>query len=163
MKRNLSILAGVGLSGCLYLTGQFVSGEESHDFARYQIIIEKSPFGAVTGAPDALQPNFSQKFSFVGLARTAEDKPLLAFIHNKERNLMNLKAEGESFDGVTVDRIEKTPPKLVLKQGLEVATLTLEERPSAAVQPAAQLPGQPTQPIVRPAPGPRRIPFRRGE
>ena len=145
--------------------------ETSHDFARYQIVVDRAPFGALIGAADnAPQPSFSANYSFVGTAKLDDTQPLLAIIQEKAGNRTFFKAEGETMGDVTVVKIEKTDKaqvKLVLKQGLEVATLSLETKtsvgaaPPAAGQPQPVVPGLPPGPASA-QPGVRRIPFRRG-
>jgi hypothetical protein len=145
--------------------------EPTRDFSRYQIILDRAPFGKMGASPDdAQQPSFSTRFTFVGIASEGDDQPLLAIIQENDTKHVDFKAEGESIGTVKVVKIEKSengPTKLVLKQDLEVATLMLETKPGsgAAPGPSAQgQPGQPGQPQVpMPAqPGVRRIPFRRG-
>jgi hypothetical protein len=155
------------------LTGLTVRADEtSHDFGRYQIIDDRAPFGALIGSADtAPQPSFSANYSFVGTAKLDETQPLLAIIQDKAGNRTFFKAEGETIGDVTVIKIEKTDKaqvKLVLKQGLEVATLSLETKtsvgaapPAPAGQPQPAMPGLPPGPASA-QPGVRRIPFRRG-
>lgn len=158
MSARLASVFSLFAAAVVCLVGCPARAAESHDFSRYQVILDRSPFGPVSGPADAVQPNFAARFAFVGLATTGENQPLIAFIHDRERNRIYPRAEGESIEGITVVRVEKSPAKLVLKLGLEVATLALEPRPSVGVAPMAQ--PQPAQPG---APGPvRRIPFRRG-
>jgi hypothetical protein len=105
----------------------------------------------------------------VGIAREGDDKPLLAIIQENDTKHVDFKAEGESIGRVMVVKIEKSengPSKLVLKQDLEVATLTLDAKggsgATAGQAPAPGQPGSPGQPQTRaPMPGVRRIPFRR--
>ena len=142
-----------------------------HDFSRYQVIIDRLPFGAMNAAENAPQPPFSARFTFVGMAKEDDAKPLLAFIFDKEHNQTFFKAEGETIDDITVMKIEradKAPAKLTLKQGLEVATLFMETKtsvgpapPTPSAQPQPTIPGLPVAPVPV-QPGVRRIPFRRG-
>ena len=136
---------------------------EPQDFARYQIIVDRSPFGAVAAAntPDAA-PSFSKRFQLTG-GVTSNGAPgiVLAVISDTESNRSLYKAEGDMIDGdIKVLRIQDgltTKAKVVLQFGLEKAELTLQNRPNTVV---VGVPGQP-----QPAPGvmpPRpRIPFRR--
>jgi hypothetical protein len=144
--------------------------DTSHDFSRYQIIVDRLPFGAMAGTgAEVAQPPFSARFTFVGTAQLDEKQPLLAIIQDKEGNRTHFKAEGETIGDITVVKIEKADKaqvKLVLKQGLEVATLLMETKasvgatpPAAGAQPQPFVPGQPPGPVP---PGVRRIPFRRG-
>ena len=154
--------------------GGFSAGaaEPTRDFARYQIILDRVPFGKMDASADnAPQPGFSTRFAFVGLASEGPDQPLLAIIEEKDTKHVDFKAEGESIGTVNVVKIEKSengPTKLVLKQDLEVATLVLEAKPGAgAAAPGPSASGQPAQPGQPPGqmplqPGVRRIPFRRG-
>ena len=156
------VLAGSLVGSAVHAT------DAPHDFTRYQIIVDRLPFGAVSGTADIPQPSFSAHFSFVGLAKEDDTKPLLAIIFDKEGSQTYFKAEGDTIGDTTVVKIEKAdkaPVKLVLKQGLEVATLLLETKTSVGAAPGAQ--PQPVIPGISPAPVPvqpgvRRIPFRRG-
>ncbi len=143
--------------------------DASHDFSRYQIIVDRLPFGALNGTAEAPQPSFSARFTFVGTEQLDEQQPLTAIILEKEGGRIHFKAEGETIGDVTVVKIEKSDKgqeKLVLKQGLEVATLLMESKasigavpPAPGAQPQPYVPGQPGPAI---GPGVRRIPFRRG-
>jgi hypothetical protein len=146
--------------------------EPTRDFSRYQIILDRAPFGQMGASADnAPQPSFSTRFTFVGTASEGDDQPLLAIIQENDTKHVDFKAEGESIGTVKVVKIEKSengPTKLVLKQDLEVATLVLDAKPGTGAAPAGpSAPGQPAQPglpgIPMPIqPGTRRIPFRRG-
>jgi hypothetical protein len=138
-----------------------------HDFSRYQIILDRSPFGPPPGSADTPQPSFASRFSFIGTEKTNDNDPVTAIIQDKEaNNRIYFKTEGETFGAVTIVSIGQSPgAKLVLKQGLETATLTLETKASVGAAPpppapGAPMPGQPTP--AAPA-GVRRIPFRRGD
>jgi hypothetical protein len=151
--------------------GLTVRGAETpHDFSRYQIIVDRSPFGPVSGmGPEVAQPPFSARYTFVGTAKLDDTQPLMAIILDKEGSRTYFKSEGETIGDATVvkiDREDKGPVKLMLKQGLEVATLVMETKasvgaapPPPGAQPQPFVPGQPPAP---PGPGVRRIPFRRG-
>ena len=166
--RDIAILCALAAT----LVGAAVHAADAlHDFSRYQIIIDRLPFGAISGTENIQQPPFSARYTFVGMAKEDDTTPLLAFIFDKEGNQTYFKAEGETIGDTTVVKIEKAdkgPSKLVLKQGLEVATLLLETKTGVGAAP--QTPGaqpQPGIPGVSPAPVPvqpgvRRIPFRRG-
>lgn len=149
------------------------TAEPARDFSRYQIILDRAPFGLMGASPDNVpQPSFSTRFTFVGLASERPDQ-LLAIILENDTKHVDFKAEGESIGNVKVMKIEKTeagPTKLILKQDLEVATLTLETKPGTGAAPApggspppgpSVQPGQPPGPMPI-QPGIRRIPFRRG-
>ena len=142
------------------------------DFARYQTIIDRSPFGQVQGAGGALAPNWLAAWHYVGTAVSYSGNGLVqAIIANKENNHWYFRAESELLDGgITVVKIDLTqnPPKLILKNGLETGTLTFPERAAVtAMAPApspaspAGLPGMPPAPAGA-SPTVRRIPFRRG-
>lgn len=143
--------------------------DETHDFGRYKIIIDRAPFGAMSGAAaDTQQPPFSARFTFIGMAEE-DGQPLMAYILDKEGNRVHFKAEGESIGPVVVVKIQKAdkgPAKLVLKQALEVATLSMESKaasggPQVAPPVAVPQPAQSGQPPIPggPQPGIRRIPF----
>ena len=91
----------------------------------------------------------------------------MAILQDKEaNNRIYFKTEGETIGAVTVVSISSSPgAKIVLKQGLETATLSLETKanvgapaPAPAVNPT--LPGQPSPGVPNAL---RRIPFRRGD
>ena len=131
------------------------------DFGRYQVILDRAPFGASAGAAEAeVQPNFAARYAFIGLVKTKEAGPLLAMIQDKERNRNYFLAEGDAIpnESVKVLHIERTPSKLVLQQGLETATLAYLPAGSAAPMAAPPQPTGPAAPMV----GRRRIPFIRG-
>ena len=164
--RNTAIVCALAGS----LVGSAVRATDTpHDFSRYQIIVDRLPFGAMSGAADIPQPSFSAHYNFVGTLKEDETKPLLAVIFDKEGSQTYFKAEGEMMGDTTVVKIEKGDKgqvKLVLKQGLEVATLLLETKtsgapPSPGAQPQPAIPGIAPAPVP-PQPGVRRIPFRRG-
>jgi hypothetical protein len=150
------------------------AAEPTRDFSRYQVILDRAPFGQMGASDkDIPPPPFSTRFAFVGIASEGDDQPLLAIIEEKDTKLVDFKAEGESIGTVKVVKIEKSengPTKLVLKQDLEVATLTLEAKSgtgAAATPGGPAASGQPAQPGQPPGampiqPGVRRIPFRRG-
>ena len=160
---------------CALAGGQVYAAVEAtdslHDFSRYQVIIDRLPFGAMSTAENAPQPPFSARFTFVGMAKEDDTKPLLAFIFDKEHNQTFFKAEGETIDEITVVKIEradKAPAKLTLKQGLEVATLFMETKtsvgpapPTPSAQPQPAIPGLPVATVPM-QPGVGRIPVRRG-
>ncbi|HVM59708.1 MAG TPA: hypothetical protein VMV72_02485 [Verrucomicrobiae bacterium] len=144
------------------------AADPTHDFNRYQVILDKAPFGQVGASADNVpQPSFSTRFTFVGIASEGEDKPLLAIIEEKDTKHVDFKSEGENIGPVKIVKVERSetgPDKLVMKQDLEVATLTMEAKPGTGPA-GAPAPGQPPLPGQPPAatsqPGLRRIPFRR--
>jgi hypothetical protein len=144
--------------------------EGTHDFARYQVILDRAPFGQmVIGGPESQQPGFSTRFTFVGTAQVGPDQPLQAIIMDKEGNHVHFKSEGDTIGAISIVKIEKTDrgtTKLVMRQGLEDATFVLEPKaggggPSPGSPATGGQPGQPPTPQPM-QPGLRRIPFRRG-
>jgi len=167
--RDIAILCALAAT----LVGAAVHAADAlHDFSRYQIIIDRLPFGAMAGTgPETPQPPFSAHYTFVGTVKEDETKPLLAIIFDKEGSQTYFKAEGDTIGDTSVVKIEKADKgsvKLVLKQGLEVATLFLETKTGVGAAPPG--PGTQPQPVVpgisptpgTAQPGVRRIPFRRG-
>jgi hypothetical protein len=166
--RNIAIVSALTAN----LVGAVVHATDTpHDFSRYQIIVERLPFGAMNGTENVQQPSFSAHYTFVGTVKEDDTKPLLAIIFDKEGSQTYFKAEGETIGDTTVVKIEKADKaqvKLVLKQGLEVATLLLETKtgvgaapPALGTQPQPAIPGISPGPVPV-QPGVRRIPFRRG-
>jgi hypothetical protein len=143
------------------------ASDPTHDFDRYKIILDRAPFGQMGAGATNETPPFAARFVFVGTAQLDPNQPVLAIVFDKEGNRNHFLAEGESIGAVSVVKIEKVenaPSKLVLKQGLETATLVLEAKAGSAPPPAAPAnPGAPGQPpgtgTIQPG---RRIPFRRG-
>jgi hypothetical protein len=168
LSRRLAALCGLVVAVCGAVAR--ATDDATHDFARYKVILDHEPFGAMAGpSPDAQQPSFSARYTFVGMEKMSDDEPLLAIILDKEGNHVYFKGEGEDVGTAVVVKIEKDEKagaKLVLKQGLEVATLVMDGK-SAGTAPAPGAPGapgqppQPGQPLI-PGPGVRRVPFRRG-
>ena len=150
-----------------FVVGAAVASEPQ-DFARYQIIVDRSPFGPVTaaGVPEAV-PGFAQRFQLVGIVTsTGQPVAVQSVLYDTEAKRSWYKTEGEMIDGgVKVLRIQDaltSKAKVVIQFGLETAALTFPERPAGPA--AAPVPGQP-----QPAPGAAparppfagRIPFRR--
>ncbi len=166
-SRNLAMVCAFSVS----VGGTLARATDAtHDFARYQIILDRAPFGQmVMGGPDSQQPPFSTRFTFVGVAQLDPDRPVMAIIMDKEGNHVHFKAEGDTIGTISIVSIEKTDKgttKLVMKQGLEVATFVLEPKTPGGTPPpgspaAGGQPGQPPTPQPM-QPGLRRIPFRRG-
>jgi hypothetical protein len=142
---------------------------DNHNFSRYQIILDRSPFSPPAGSVEVQQPNFAARYGFIGTVKPDETSPLLAVIQDKEAaNRIYFKEEGETIGGATIVSIGSSPgAKLVLKQGLETATLTLEAKAGvgAAAAPPPSAPAAPgaPQPVPLGQPPVRRIPFRRGD
>ena len=142
--------------------------KDGHDFSRYQIILDRSPFSPPAGSADTPQPSFATRFGFIGTAKTNDADPIMAVIQDKEaNNRIYFKTEGETIGAVSIVSIGESPgAKLVLKQGLETATLTLETKAGVGAPPPAPTTGEnpllPGQPPPGLQPGVRRIPFRRG-
>jgi hypothetical protein len=164
---SCAIMAALGLVPCDAV-------EPTHEFSRYQIILDRAPFGQMGASSDnAPQPPFSTRFTFVGIA-SEDGQPLLAIILENDTKHIDFKAEGETIGPVKVVKIERSEngaTKLVLKQDLEVATLMLESKPGTGAGPSPSQPspglqprpGQPQVPMPgQPPLGSRRIPFRRG-
>lgn len=143
------------------LMSSVAGATETVNFARYQPIIDRSPFGQVQSGAAEPTPNWMTRFTWSGLVVSNSGNGLVqAIILDKEGNRSYFRAEGETIDpGIKVLRIEPQPPKLVLQNGLETGTLTFQDRPTVAPAAAAAPPGSPA---AAPAPTIRRIPFRRG-
>ena len=167
--RTCTAACARGMSLC----GTFARATDgTRDFARYQVILDRAPFGAMAGAAvDVQQPSFSTRFTFIGTAKEG-DKPLMAIVMDKEGNRVRFVAAGDKIGAVTVvkiEKVDKAPAKLVLKQDLEVATLLMDSKaagsgasPAMEVSPPQPMqPGQPPMPGAA-QPGARRIPFARG-
>jgi len=152
----------------LCLAAAAARAAETPDFARYQPIIERSPFGTVGPIGAAAPAGFAARFAFVGVVTTVDTNQVLAMIQDKQTNRTYFKAVGEMIDSVKVLQIHERPAKLVLQQGVEQATLAYEARAATPPPPGAGPGGAVQQPLPNgqppmPLPSvPRRIPFRRG-
>jgi hypothetical protein len=136
---------------------------ENVDFQRYQVIVDRSPFGFSASQVPAAQdtePDFVKRYAFVGLV-TVLDGQLQAIVFDKQNNKIRFTTAGETFDGVKVERIEQNPSRLVLSQGLRRATLAYEPQTPGAVAHAPTATAAATPTGERPATPARRIPFRR--
>jgi len=153
--------------GMVLFTGITVAIETT-DFARYQSIIDRSPFGQVQGAAADAAPNWLANYVFCGLTQSnSGNGAVQAIISTKDNNRWYFRAEGETVDSdVTIQKIDLSPKatKVILKKGLETGTLTFPERTAVAM-------AAPAAPAAPPPPGTaasavpptiRRIPFRRG-
>ena len=151
-----------------------VVATEVQEFARYQPILDRAPFGAVTAAGAGQEvPQPLQKFQLVGLVNSnGQEGPVQAIIFDKEGNRSYFLSEGETIAGsVRLTKLEVGPPvKATLQTGLETASLIFQQRPAGPAGPVIVQPNQPAmQPGVQPIPGQpamiqtqKRIPFRRG-
>lgn len=145
---------------------------ETTDFARYQSIIDRPPFGQVQSTPTDAAPNWLANYVFCGITQSnSGNGAVQAIISMKDSNRWVFRAEGETVDSdVTVQKIDQSQKstKIVLKKGLETGTLSFPERTAVAMA----APGAPLPPgVANPPPGAggaavpptiRRIPFRRG-
>jgi hypothetical protein len=157
---GLAILAGAG---------ELRAGAPA-DFSRYQIILDRSPFGPVTAVGAAeVAPSFSQKYQLVALVNSNAGLGVLqAVILDRESNRTFFRAAGETVEGaVKLVSIQHQPPKIVLQAGLETASLSFVDRPNAPISVAAAAPppnppgGPAAAPTGRPTSPVQRIPFRR--
>ena len=142
--------------------------------AQYQAILDRAPFGSVTGTPSAGPlAGWATDFAFCGRVSMTNGQEL-AVIQKKSENRAYYKGEGETIGDVKIVRIEDGPPvaKLVLQRGLETANLECQAvaggpatagppRPGMPMAGAPQ-PGMPGAPMPGQPPNVRRIPFRRG-
>lgn len=157
---------------------------EPEGLARYQAIIDRAPFGAVSAAGDKVPiPNFAERYTFAGLAPSAITNQVLAVLHDSSRNRSELVAVGDTIDDIKVVRIDAQGENssVTIQKGIETAKLPLKTRETpiagvgsgpVPVQPMQLAPGTPPTFVPgspagagRPALPPRRgrIPFRRGE
>ena len=90
------------------LCGTFARATDgTRDFARYQVILDRAPFGAMPGtAVESQQPPFSARFTFIGTAKEG-DKPLMAIVMDKEGNRVRFVAAGDKIGPVTVVRSKR--------------------------------------------------------
>lgn len=139
--------------------------KETYEFSRYQVILDRGPFGPVTATEAAgATPGFASQLQLVGFVYSNSVLPQVIIQDKQANNRWYFRAEGELVNEATVVSIDIAARKVVLQKGLEKATLAVEERPNTpAPTPAAQVqpPGAPPGAQFPTAPGARRIPFRR--
>ena len=163
MKQLLLIIA-------VFFVSRRLNAEE---FVRYQIIIDKSPFGSVSAAGAAeVVKDWAQKYQLVALVvSNAGQGAVQAGIFDKEANRSYYRAEGEALEnGIKILKIvqDQKQVKVTIQSGLDTAQLTFAQRSAspmmASAGPAPQANSIP-QPGAQPNGAPaavRRIPFRRG-
>jgi len=136
---------------------------------RYQVIVERSPFGKIEGSGGVLSAtasNFLARFAFVGVIGSPGGAGgQLAVILDKAANESHFKSPGETIGDVVVERIEETKPKrrLLLRRGIETGALVFGEGAPAASVPTMARPALTPAPPGAPGsevPVPRRrVPF----
>lgn len=174
-RQNLQQAGGV-LAAVTLLIASAGAASDTRDYSRYQIVIDRSPFGAMPKDAQApgVQPGFALNFSLFGIVQSNGDSgPVQAILEDKTSHKTYFKMEGETIgdgaDAIKVTRIvSNSPESVVLVKGLETGTLTFGKPSSSPApvpgMPAAVAPGPvpaPAMPIVVGQPQ-RRIPFRRG-
>ena len=156
---------------------------------RYQVVIDRAPFGTVTGVAEKV-PGFAERLMFVGLVPSATTNQPLAVLYDSSRNRSVLVAVGDSVgapgdpanrpgDDIRVVKVDVQGENssVTIQHGIDTARLTLKTRetplPSAGAGPVPPMPmpagaGAMTVPGQAPTPGGtgvllptrRRIPFR---
>lgn len=132
-----SFLVFVWLGACAIVAAT-ETGEDLQ--ARYQVILDRVPFGIVPPGRFGQGPLGFGRYAFVGLVSPdGESSNRVAVIHDRISNTYHFKAEGEQIDDVKVLRLENTPSgrKLLLQRGSDIMTLTYAQpvTPSGAAQP----------------------------
>jgi hypothetical protein len=153
------------------------SALETVGLERYQVIVQRSPFGTPAAGAEASAPapNWAEAYTFVGLVPDPVSTNVLAIIQDRERSY--LRRVGEMVGEAKVKAIVTAgrASQLVLERGLESVPLRFKDPAAGGVPPlpvpAAGTPGVPTaqaasapnQPAGGAVPPRRRIPFRRGQ
>jgi len=143
--------------------------QEAKELSRYQVILERMPFGQVGTSSGAIKgPEFAQRFVFVGQVSGITNE-VSAIIQDLATKRTYFKSPGEMIEDVKVVRVDRVPPKLLLQKGLETASLlylpraTVPPAPGVAPSPPGVVP--PTHPPVHGEQPSgimqRRMPFRR--
>ncbi|HUK82138.1 MAG TPA: hypothetical protein VLZ12_05840 [Verrucomicrobiae bacterium] len=162
MRASISLVAVVA---AVVASVSDVCARETYEFSRYQVILDRSPFGPVTATEaQGAVPGFAAQLLLVGFVYSNSVLPQ-AIIEDKQGSRTYFRAEGELVNDAKVVTIDLMARKVVVQRGLEKATLTVEQRPNKPMPggaPAqAQPPGVPAGAPFTPSPGVRRIPFRR--
>ena len=153
--------------GIACLLAATVAVAEQTEFAKYQVIIDRAPFGALSGpGPAAGAPSFTQQFKFVGIVES--NRIVQAIINDTKGNRVYFRSAGETIDNVKIVSVDVEPPQLTLQRGLETGMLEFEERKVTASPSRAMTAGpriySPTSSSSHGSSSesdPRRIPFRR--
>ena len=164
MTRLCQTVLGAVLT-TLWFVATHASAAETHEWAWYEVIVKRSPFGPVGGAGPETPASFAANYTLVGYVNSNDVAMTpLAIILNKQSNRTYFRAEGAMVDDVKVLQVERVgnTAKVILIKGIEKATLTFEQKPaSASPVPSVAVPAQAQPPPGTPPP-PRRVPFRRG-
>ncbi len=98
---------------------------------RYQAMIEKSPFAPATpvAPPPVEVPSFAKDFYVTGIAQLGS-KPFVTISSRDRQKTFALK-EGESFEGMTLTKVEWAPEvgrsKVTLKKGGDSGVITFDQ------------------------------------
>ncbi|MBM3860186.1 MAG: hypothetical protein FJ395_11105 [Verrucomicrobia bacterium] len=107
-----------------------VRAQTNEDFtARYQVILDRIPFGIVPPSKMGQGALGFGRYAFVGLVSPdgmSDNSNRVAVIHDRLTSHYYFKAEGEQIEDVKVLRVENAPTgrKLLLQRGGDIMTLT---------------------------------------
>jgi hypothetical protein len=126
------------------------------EFARYQAMLDRSPFAVATAAAPApaATPNFAKDL-FVANAARSKDGDLVTIASSADKNFKKYLTTKEAQDGYTITNIEWSDKvgatKVTISKDGQTATLSFNE--ALLRQPIAGGPNvQPQQPQVQPQP-----------
>jgi hypothetical protein len=109
--------------------------QSAKTFERYQVIVEKNPFGRMMAEGEVVLPDFAKNLRLCALARfpdPAQPGRMLAragFVGPAPTNQFTV-LEGElTEEGYSLEEVNYADQKVKLRKGTEVATLTVEGLP----------------------------------
>jgi hypothetical protein len=154
--RNVAV-AIIACSGAATASAQVVPAKL--DFAKYQGLLEKSPFAVATAAaPPPPTANFAKDL-YVANAAHGPDGDLVTIASSADKNFKKYLSTSSEMDGYGISNIEWSDrlgaTKVTISKDGQFATLTFNQallsQPMANTPPPAQtVPGQPTPAIAHP-------------
>ena len=137
MKRVLQI----GWISLMAVTVAF--GTAQYDFSRYQIIIDRKPFGEPPPPPPLptkatpQAESFARNIRLSGLVEKDDGSIQVGFV-DKQSNKSYFLSEGESEDGIELVSASYEDEEAVLQKGGEMAVIQLQSGEVQALSPAQQ-------------------------
>jgi len=136
LKRHAKLLSFLALP----LLAAAARADETADFSRYQVIMDRKPFGVAPPVPVAPPPPLTAEQSFArtlrlsGMWQRGDGSVRVAIIDaNGNRNLYL--SVGEMEEGIELVSVDQQSEEAVLRKGTEMAVLKIS---SGEVQPLTQ-------------------------
>lgn len=115
----------------------------AYDFSRYQVILDRKPFGTAPPPPPVVAPPISPEQSFARTLRMSaiyetEDGNVRVGLINLQGNRSFFLSVGESEDGIELVSASYKDEEAVLRKGTEMAVLKLSSDTPQPLTPAEQ-------------------------